>query len=56
MNASRRSWAEIFHETARYYFAPIVGAIRGIREEYRRLDEEYAAKYQAIPGHERRGS
>lgn len=28
-------------EAPRMYFAPLIGAIRGIRQEYRRLDREH---------------
>lgn len=34
-------------EAAREYFAPLVGTVRGIREEYRRIDEERAARQAA---------
>ena len=56
MSAQSRPLSEIFRETVRYYFAPVTGAIRGIREEYRRLDAEYAEKYQAKEQHERQRS
>ena len=29
-----------FRRNARWYFAPLVGAARGIRDEYRRLEAE----------------
>lgn len=40
-------WTEIKRAargSVRLYFAPIVGAIRGIREEYRRIDAASAEK------------
>jgi hypothetical protein len=30
----------IFRDSVRMYFAPLVGAIKGIRAEYARLDRE----------------
>ena len=38
---------EAARETPRLYFAPLVGAIRGIREEYRRIAQESAARTAA---------
>jgi hypothetical protein len=37
-------WAAVFRETARLYFAPIVGALRGIRDEYRRIEADNMAR------------
>jgi hypothetical protein len=34
-------------EAPRMYFAPLVGAIRGIASEYRRLDREHWRKHAA---------
>lgn len=32
-------------ETPRMYFAPLTGAIKGIRAEYRCIDEEFSKRY-----------
>lgn len=36
--------AEVLRETVRLYFAPLVGAVRGIREEYQRIETEANAR------------
>jgi hypothetical protein len=35
---------EVVRETVRLYFAPLVGAVRGIRQEYRQIEAETNAR------------
>ena len=44
MSTLGEHWTRVFKETARLYFAPLVGAVRGIREEYARIERETAAR------------
>lgn len=38
----------IMRDVLRGYFAPLTGAIKGIRAEYRRLDEEFSRRREKV--------
>ena len=39
---------QVIKESAQLYFAPVTGAIRGIKHEYRRIDREHRNARKAL--------